>query len=356
MNDKMNTSMNFFFKSAGVALLSLFVGTACTSDTPSKALVNQKDYSTSIKSITNTVIISTYKELDTKAQNLIAKGALLTVGNTTALEAVRTAWRETRSPWEQSEGFLYGPVDTEGIDPAIDSWPLDLTFLNTVLSGNTPITVTFLAGQNNNAKGFHTIEYLLWGIDGTKKASELTTREIEYLKAATKNLQANTAKLYLGWTAGSGNFANQFLQLPSANYASQRNVLQEITDGIAVIADEVANAKIETPLNGANGQAAPDQEESRFAHNSKADFVNNIISIKNIYLGGISEAIGSDHTNLDRLIKQQIEEAIQSIDRIPGTFTQAIISNRESVKAAQAKVNTLFNTIENQLKPVVNKL
>ena len=89
-----------------------------------------------------------------------------------------------------------------------------------------------MASQNNNAKGFHAIEYLLWGIDGNKVATDLTAREIKYIQAATQDLKNNTQILYNGWIPSSGNYSKQFLSLPSTNYASQKNVLQEITDGI----------------------------------------------------------------------------------------------------------------------------
>ncbi|CAM1343450.1 imelysin family protein [Tenacibaculum amylolyticum] len=338
-----------------VATAAFFL-TSCSSDNESSIVQNQKDYTNQIDNITNNVIITTYTSLNSKANALVTAAQSFTIGDAIALESTRQAWRDAREPWEQSEGFLYGPVDTEGIDPSIDSWPLDLTFLNTVLGSTTAITPTFLASQNNNAKGFHTIEYLLWGIDGSKVAADFTAREIEYLQAATQDLQNNTQALYDGWISSGGNFAAQFLTLPSTNYASQKNVIQEITDGISIIADEVANAKIEVPLNGNGGSAAPDQEESRFAHNSKADFVNNIISIQNIYLGGLTSIVAETNATLDTTIKTQITEAIDAINAIPGTFTDAIINNRSTVQNAQSKVNTLFDTTENELKPFINSL
>jgi uncharacterized iron-regulated protein len=39
--------------------------------------------------------------------------------------AAAEAWKETRKHWELSEAFLFGAVADFGIDPHIDTWPLD---------------------------------------------------------------------------------------------------------------------------------------------------------------------------------------------------------------------------------------
>ena len=42
--------------------------------------------------------------------------------------------------------------------------------------------------EHDALKGFHPIEYLLWGVNGDKKAADLTDREKEYLVALAQNL------------------------------------------------------------------------------------------------------------------------------------------------------------------------
>lgn len=317
-----------------------------------------------ITNLTNNVIITTYQDLNAKALNLKTKIAALSIGNDAALSAAKQAWIETRSPWEKSEGFLYGPVDTEGIDPSIDTWPVDVAAMNAILNSSQAITSQLIA-SNPEARGFHLIEFLLWGENGNKTANEFTARQIEYLNAAATDLQNNTNQLYTGWIASGGNYAQYFLN-PSATspkYKSEKEVLLEITDGILTIANEVANTKIEEPLTGNNGNAAPEKEESRFSNNSKQDFADNIRSIKNIYLGGynntgkgLTEVIKAKNSTLDSEMKTKIDAAISSIEAIPDTFSTAIVSQRPAVQNAQAKVLELMTTIETKVKPLVNNL
>ncbi|APD06371.1 iron-regulated protein [Flavobacteriaceae bacterium UJ101] len=356
---------NLNFRNITLGLASTILLFSCSNNDDSSSTTPSTNYSSELTNISLNVITATYKDLDDQAATLKTAVDNFTIGDEASLEAIKTAWRATRSPWEKSEGFLYGPVDTEGLDPALDSWPVDVTAINAILSSDNTITSTLLA-TNNEARGFHTIEYFIWGLDGNKTASELTARDIEYLKAATDDLKNNTQTLYDGWNTSSGNFASNFINAGQSGslYTSQKGALEEIVDGLITIADEVGNGKIETPLNGNGGSAQPEAEESRFSHNSKADFADNIRSIQNVYLGdfgsvsgsGLTDIIVDQNATLDATIKSQITDAITAIESIPGTFTDAITNNRTAVQNAQEKVRTLQTTLESQLKPLISNL
>ncbi len=231
-------------------------------------------------------------------------------------------------------------------------------------SGN-PITQALLE-SNNEARGFHTLEYFFWGLDGDKTASQLTAREIEYIRATASDLRSKTEQLYFGWLPAQGNFAANFINAGESGsvYTSKINALSEIAEGITIIADEVANGKIEEPLNGNNGGPRPEAEESRFSNNSKLDFANNIRSIEHIYLGdfngvqgnGLNNIVNLENAALDAEIKTSINEAILAIEAIPGTFTQAIFDNRAEVEFAQSKVLVLLNKLQSQLLPLISNL
>ena len=93
-------------------------------------------YTKVLTNISLNVITETYKDLFENARNLNETTKVLEIGNSESLEQVREAWKNTRAPWELSEGFLYGPVDTQGIDPAIDSWPVDVNAINNILKSD----------------------------------------------------------------------------------------------------------------------------------------------------------------------------------------------------------------------------
>lgn len=322
------------------------------------------DYISVLQNLGNNVILSTYAELDAKTQVLVTTLTTLEmVPSITNLEAARQAWRDARVPWEQSEGFLFGPVDQQGIDPAIDSWPVNQPDLDAVLASPNALTKGYIDGLDGTLKGFHTIEYLIFGTDGNKRFDDFTPRQFEYLRACAQSLEGATQQLYYAWKPDQKNFINNVIQAGVTGntvYPSQKAALEEIVNGLVVIVDEVANGKINDPFSQQNINL----EESRFSANSKQDFADNIRSVKNAYIGiykngtglGISNIINTKNATLDTKVRQQIDDAIGAIENIQGTFTWAIFNAKPSVENAQQKVRALQQTLESEVLPIISNL
>jgi putative iron-regulated protein len=338
-----------------VAMFSI----GCTTEEVTKA-----DYTDILNNIGNDVILETYAELDIATIKLVSTlKTLETSPSVTNLEYARQAWRDARVPWEQSEGFLFGPVDQQGIDPAIDSWPVNQPDLDAVLASPNTLTKAYIDGLDGTLKGFHTIEYLIFGIDGQKKLSAFAPRQYEYLHACAQSLAGATRQLYYAWKPDQNNFITNILTAGKPGntiYPSQKAALEEVVIGLVTIADEVANGKINDPLVQQNVNL----EESRFSINSKQDFADNMRSIQNAYLGtyknsigsGISAIISLKNSAVDSKIKLQISEAIAAIENIQGTFTTAIFNAKPSVENAQLKVRTLQLTLESEILPIISNL
>lgn len=346
-----------------IALSLSILFTACKKD-DTTITDNSELFQSIIENIGNNVIVKTYDDLADKGALLsIALENLKNSQTNENLIAARAAWVAARSPWEQSEGFLFGPVDQEGIDPNIDSWPVNVTDLNNVLKKPETITVEFLEQQEGTLKGFHTIEFLLWGENSNKTINQFTAKEFEYLAACSGALSNDLNKLDNLWSPSGGNYINDVITAGNGSiiYISQKSVIEEFSNAIAVIADEVGNGKINDPLS----QNDVTLEESRFSANSKTDFANNMRSIQNIYLGtystygnsnGISKTIETTNPTLHLKISTEITTAIAKIESIPGTFTEALSNNKAAIQEAQTAVRNLQETIESELIPYISNL
>ena len=199
------------------------------------------------------------------------------------LSAAREAWVAARVPWEASEGFLFGPVDFNGYDPALDSWPVNRTDLQGVMASGNDLGTEYVNGLYGTLKGFHTIEYLLFDEGGSKTASDFTGRQFDYLVASALLLAQTAKDLHASWIPSGGNFVAKVLQAGGGSdvYPSQRSAVQEIVNGMIGICDEVANGKIADPFS----EQDPRLVESQFSFNSLDDFQNNMRSVWNAYTG-----------------------------------------------------------------------
>ena len=317
------------------------------------------DASTTLNNFANKVVLATYIDLDNKAGELLgAVQALSAATNQAHLELAQNAWKAARMPWEQSEAFLFGPVDTQGLDPALDSWPVNRVDLDGVLGSGQALTAASIDALEDTLKGFHTIEYLLFREGNQRKAEDITPRELEYLVATTENLKAKTAQLASAWAASGENYAGEVANAGTTStiYKSQKDAMQEMVNGMIVIADEVANGKISDPFNEKDTTLV----ESQFSFNSISDFQDNIRGIQNVYMGnftedgqGLNEFVNGADADLDARFQTEVQTAIDTIGAIPDPFRDSITAQGAAVQAAIDAVSTVQTTLENDILKLV---
>ncbi|MYE89161.1 peptidase M75, partial [Candidatus Poribacteria bacterium] len=324
---RLNQYLAKFFCCTLSTLLVLSIGligcslTGCGSDeeddvtddvtTVSESEEEAFDASPILGNFADAIVTATYTDLDNKAGSLLgAVQALGAATNQAHLELAQDAWKAARIPWEQSEAFLFGPVDTQGLDPALDSWPVNRVDLDGVLGSGQALTEASIDALEDTLKGFHTIEYLLFREGNQRKAEDITPRELEYLAASTENLKAKTAQLANAWAASGENYAGEIANAGTTStiYKSQKDAMQEMVNGMIVIADEVANGKISDPFNEKDTTLV----ESQFSFNSIADFQNNIRGIQTVY-AELSKFVNGANADLDARFKTEVQTAINTI-------------------------------------------
>ena len=302
-----------------------------------------------------------YQDIQSKAA--IMNNAIITFNQTPTdanLAAIRTAWKNTRGAWESCEGFLFGPVEDFSYDPTMDDWPVNKADLDALLASNNPLQVSDIDQLGTTLKGFHAIEYIIFGVGSTQKAANITARDKQYLASLGQSLYNTTTQLRNSWdptqpnnftvqvtTAGSG----------STRYTTRQAVFLALVGSMADICNEVANEKMQTPLTAQDSTL----DESQFSHNSVTDFKNNITGVLNAYkcqYGGpsghsLSELVASKNAALDNKIQSQINTAIASFNGITTTYELAIYTQQNQIKTVQAAINTLKATIEGDLETFI---
>lgn len=123
-----------------------------------------------IDNYVDNVVVPTYKNLKEKnAALLAAVNAFVANPSNAGFEACSKAWLEARQPWETSEAFLFGPVATFGLDPNMDSWPLDQDAIVSIMKSQKWSDLEWAEGDDDakvesaqNVRGFHTLEFLIF--------------------------------------------------------------------------------------------------------------------------------------------------------------------------------------------------
>lgn len=118
------------------------------------------------------VVLPTYANLkERNAALLTAVKAFAANPSDEAFVSCANAWLSAREPWETSEAFLFGPVADLGLDPNMDSWPLDQKGICNILTSGKYEELNWDGDYDEESesiasaqslRGFHTLEYLIF--------------------------------------------------------------------------------------------------------------------------------------------------------------------------------------------------
>lgn len=304
-----------------------------------------------------------YQDIQAKAAIMNDAAGIFVANSTDAnLAVLRTSWKNTRAAWEACEGFLFGPVEDNSYDPDMDDWPVNKVDLDSLLASPNPLTVSDITPLQTTLKGFHAIEYIIYGVCSTRKAADITPRQKEYLISLAQSLYNTTTDLRNSWDPAVGNYSAQVINAGKGSIAftTRQAVFLALVGSMSDICNEVANEKMQTPF----AQEDSTLSESSFSHNSTTDFTNNIQGVLNAYQskynnsGGhsLSELVAAKNASLNNTLLSQMNAAIASFNILTSqkiTFEQAIYSQRNSIIQIQKTLNTLKTSIDVDLRNFV---
>ncbi len=348
----------------GFASILLLNVTACKkpkkTDDPSAADDQSVVRKAVLTDMASNVIYATYTDMAAKSNILYTSLVTFSVSSTVSnLTAAQQAWKDVRSCWEQGEGFLFGPVSVDNIDPRIDSWPIDFARQDSILASSAIFNTAYIDGLEESLKGFHPLEYLIFGKH--TDPTQYTPREKDLIVALADNIKTlcNTAKA--SWDpALAHNYTSTFVNAGNGGvYPTQRAAYEEVISAMADICNEVANGKISEPFLSGNAAL----EESPFAKNSMIDFTNNIKSVQNMYLGkyiadgkGLEDLIKATNIAMDGAVKTKLNNALTALGNVTIPFGDAITQQPTQLQNCITALNDLKTYLENDVKTYVQSI
>lgn len=354
--------MKKLFKSAAIVAASLLLTvnfSSCNKDPqPTTEETNKAQKEAIVKQYLNHTVYPTYAQLAEKTAALVGNLETLKGNMTQAnVNAATATFLEARKWWEMSEAFLFGAASDFGIDPHIDSWPLDEDAFNNLMASPNMIAMLandedgMVAGEQlgNALLGFHGIEYILFREGQPRNVADITDDMMTYAVAVSRDLRNRCFQLEVSWNAnapqahkdlmeelelnitvngGDNTYGENMLQAGQAGstYATFTNALEAIADGCLDISDEVGTSKIGKCHTGEDVTYV----ESPYSQKSITDFYDNMVSVKNAYMGGMEGQrdetlslhtyLKDNNADLDTKALNAIENALTKINAMKAPF------------------------------------
>lgn len=287
-----------------------------------------------------------------------AVDALLAAPNQATLDAARTAWKASRAPYLQSEGFRFGNKIVDDWEGNVNSWPLDEGLIDYVDKANygdtkaeNPLyTANIIANPSlrlgakildaktidkalllqlngaldveaNVGTGYHAIEFLLWGQDlngtgpgaGNRQATDYDLksctggncdRRRAYLKAVTSLLVDDLTVMAKNWKTGGAARAAIDAQPEDARLATVLTGLGSLTYG------ELAGERMKL------GVILHDTEEEQdcFSDNTHNSHYNDQIGMMSIWNGTYAGSTPVKGASIAALAREKASEAAKRVD------------------------------------------
>ncbi len=279
-----------------------------------------------------------YGDALSRAEQLDAAiGALLAQPGDQAMAAAREAWLAARVPYQQTEAFRFGNPVVDEWEGKVNAWPLDEGLIDYVAVGSygdssdenpfyaanvianpiltiggkeidaTTIDAALLASlheadevEANVSRGYHAIEFLLWGQDlngtgpgkGDRPASDYASgenctnghcdRRAAYLAAATDLLVSDLREMTANWQADGPARAALTADGEKAGLAAMLTGLGSLSYG------ELAGERIKLGLMLHD----PEEEHDCFSDNTHNSHYYDVVGMRSVYLGRYEGSAG----------------------------------------------------------------
>ena len=380
--------------------------TACSSDDDNNDDNKLAEKDQAMEAITsqyvNNVVFPIYKSLASQTSDLFDqlveakakfRAGTLTQGD---IDRICNTFIAARSAWESSESFLYGAATDFGIDPHIDTWPLDRTALAKALSSAEIIDDLddLEDGGIDNARalvgeqqlGFHGIEFIIFrngqnrplaALQGVEDDEAFSGRnitgeqELIFAAAVAGDLRDKCFQLEVSWlgdeapvahqerveecefpstvAGGDSSYGKNMLNATKAGstLSTWRGVMSTIlVAGCSGICAEVAGQKIGQAYLGTD----PDYIESPYSQRSYFDFFDNISSIQyslngqqatTAHANSIMTYLQKYNATMAADLKTKLEAALSALATAKAGTPFVIDSHSANAKAAMDAINDL---------------
>ena len=316
------------------------------------------------------------------------------------IDQICSTFLNARSAWERSEAFLYGAANDFGIDPHIDTWPLDRVALAKALSNKEVIDDLddLDDGGIDNARinvgeqqlGFHGIEFIIFRNGQNRTVSALKgieddeafagrnisgEEELVFAAAVAGDLRDKCFQLEVSWLGDAAPKAHRDRveecefnsTIVGSDFSYGENMLKAtqlgstmttwrgvmstiLVAGCSNICAEVAGQKIGQAYLGTD----LDYIESPYSQKSYFDFFDNITSIQyslngqqntQAHTNSIMAYLQKYNSTMAQELKSKLDTALSALEKAKAGTPFVIEPHSANAKAAMDAINELDDVL-----------
>jgi putative iron-regulated protein len=308
--------------------------------------------------VAESVLLPVVFSVDAQVLTLSSASANFITSNSQAdLDTLRKAWREAHRWWAMTEPYLFGAAPSKNISEQVDLFPVYVEDIKEVLKYQN-INAELIQRSQGSVKGFHVLEYLIFGANGTKLPSEFTDKERQYIGAVVQDLMRNTQALRESWNPFKGNFIDQIKHTGSGGqYANSDVVLREMIDTMIASCKKAASIRIGMPLL----KNDLFYEESRFSKNTANDLIATMTGARYIYQGGVEETsyglsgllYAKGQRDLAEEINAQFGLVLAQLTGLTPTFSDVFTTNKQAIIDVKNAIDALIVLLETRMRPIL---
>jgi putative iron-regulated protein len=314
------------------------------------------------------------------------------------LAAAREAWIAAREPYQQTEVYRFGNPIVDDWEGKVNAWPLDeglIDYVDASYGGPTDenpfasvnvianpqltiagkevdaseITPDLIADtlneadgiETNVARGYHAIEFLLWGQDlnGTgpgagerpytdyAQGEDCTNgncdRRADYLQAATDLLLSDLEEMVAAW--GDGGEAREAVMSDE-----DQGIIAILTGMGSLSYGEQAGERMRLGLMLND----PEEEHDCFSDNTHRSHYNDGLGVQNVYLGryqrvdgsmvegpGVSDLVAESNADLDEEMKSKLDTTMAAMTELSNAAENGFAYD-QMLEAGNEKGETLI--------------
>lgn len=333
--------MNRLFYATTLLILCIVTGIVSCNESESPKEV-RFDRGEMLKNIAQNLIIPAYSDLQTSVNSLKNRTEDFILNpNMNSLAALQNDWETAYTLWQYANAYNFGPAGDQGIRRGlveeIGTFPVSVIKVETAIA-DTPNFNDF----NRDARGFLTVEYLIFGADDTP--SEIveqfsSEKRKNFLLGAVSDIERRIGEVLSAWNGG---YSSEFSQNVGTDVGSSTSmVYNEFVRSF----ESIKNFKLGLPLGRRPGQtkAEPQLVEAYYSGKSLKMLEANLNAIENIWYGRSSE--GQAGLGFREYL-ESVEGGLALI-----TATEAQMAVVKTVLAQVPKTSALAEQIQNSPTP-----